>query len=381
MKFEYVDTTEGLSRFQAALEQVPSIALDLEAAGFHRYSDRVCLVQATLPTGARGGENWILDPLAIDVVPVLGPVLQDPAVPVLMHGADFDVRLLRRDFELRLRGLVDTQIVATLLGEPGIGLAALLEKYHGVKLAKKYQRADWAKRPLDHGMLEYAASDTAHLHALTRKLVLQLEQQGRGAWASEEFRLLESMEVSTDDDVDPVSRFKRARGLSPRELERLRAAWRWRDEIARRDDRAPFRVASDSVLMDAAVDPPRSVDDFADRKGVNGRLARSEGAALIAALEAAEEVDENDIAGFPRPPAGGRGRPTPDVEERANRLKEVRNRYAESLGVDRGALLPNAVLMEIAFEKPNQLSDLDRIDGIKQWQIETVGTDLLTALN
>ena len=377
MRFQYIDTAEGLERFGHALEAAPSVALDLEAAGFHRYSDRVCLAQVTLPDQG----NWVLDPLAVEIAPVLRPVLEDPGIPILMHGADFDLRLLQRDLDISLRGLLDTQIVATLLGEPGIGLASLLDKYAGVNLAKKYQRADWAKRPLKQEMLEYAVNDTAWLHELTRKLVVKLEQRGRGAWASEEFRLLEAIEHSEDDDVDPVTRVKGARDLSPRELERVRAAWRWRDAIARRDDRAPFRVASDKVLVDVALDPPRSPNEFADRKGVNGRLARSEGGDLIAALRRADEIDEGELDRYPRQESTGRGRPPPEVDALAGRLKKVRNRHAESLGVDRGALLPNAVLLEIAFEKPTELSDLDRIDGMKQWQIETVGEEILTVVN
>lgn len=377
MEFEYIDTVEGLARFGDALHAAGSIALDLEAAGFHRYSDRVCLVQVTLPTAG----NWVLDPLAVDVSATLRPVLEDPGIPVLMHGSDFDLRLLQRDLDISLRGLLDTQIVATLIGEPGIGLAALLEKYVGVELAKKYQRADWAKRPLKQDMLQYAVSDTAWLHRLTRKLVVKLEQRGRGAWASEEFRMLESIRHTEDEDVDPATRVKGARDLTPRELERVRAAWEWRDAIARREDRAPFRVASDAVLLDVAVDPPASPDDFARRKGVNGRMARSEGNDLLAALRRADAVPDSDVRRYPKPETTGRGRPSPDVEALASRLKEVRNRHAESLGVDRGALLPNAVLLEIAFERPKQVSDLDRIDGIKQWQIDTVGEEILTVVN
>jgi ribonuclease D len=377
MNFEYIDTPEGLERFVEVLRSASSVALDLEAAGFHRYSDRVCLIQITLPeTG-----NWVLDPLALDVGPTLRPVLENREVPVLMHGSDFDLRLLQRDLGISLRGLLDTQVVATLLGESGIGLAALLEKYVGVQLAKKYQRADWADRPLKREMLEYAVNDTAWLHELTRKLVVRLEQQGRGPWATEEFRLLETVEHSEDQDVDPVTRVKGARDLSPRELARLRAAWEWRDEIARREDRAPFRVASDGVLLDVSIDPPASPGAFAERKGVNGRLAHSEGASLLAVLRAADQLDDSELTRYPRPESTGRGRPTPDVEALANRLKEVRNRHADSLGVDRGALLPNAVLLEIAFEKPRELADLDRIDGMKRWQIDTVGADLLTVLN
>jgi len=379
MTFEYIDTPEQLAQMVRELASAPSIALDLEAAGFHRYSDKVCLIQISAP--GPDDLNWIIDPLAIDVSESLRGILEDPAIPIFMHGADFDLRLLDRDLDIHLQGLYDTQAVASLMGESSLGLAALLEKYLDVKLAKKYQRADWAKRPLSEDMLKYAAADTAYLHELVGILDKRLNSSGRGPWASEEFRILESIRYDGDSDADPVARVKKARGMSPRELERLRAALEWRDVIARREDRAPFRVASDQILMELAADPPRSTDEMANRKGMNGRLAQADGGDLLDRFSRVSELEESELRGFPRPPSTRRGRPSPEVEARADRLKTIRNRQAEALGVDRGTLLPNAVLLEIAFEEPGNRSDLERIDGMKAWQIEAVGSELLTAMN
>lgn len=379
MTFEYIDTPTGLAQLVRELSNAPSIALDLEAAGFHRYSDRVCLMQITVPDP--DGRNWIVDPLALDVSDALRPVLENPEVPIYMHGSDFDLRLLDRDLGIHLRGLYDTQAVASMLGESSLGLAALLEKYLDVKLAKKYQRADWAKRPLSEDMLRYAAADTAYLHELVSLLTRRLEESGRGPWASEEFRILESIRFEEDTEADPVLRVKRARDLSPRELERLREGLEWRDAIARREDRAPFRVISDQILMQLASDPPQSAGDMASRSGVNGRLAKSDGPDLLDRYDRVAEMEEGDLRGYPRSPGNGRGRPSPEVEALADRLKSVRNRRAEALGLDRGTLMPNAVILEIALEEPGDRSGLERIEGIKAWQIEAVGTELLTAMN
>ena len=157
----YVQTLEAARRFEDAIAGASLLALDCEAAGFHRYSDRLCLVQLSTPH-----ETFVLDPLAIDLTPHLGPFLEDPHRRVIMHGAAYDLRLLARDLGITIANLADTQVAASLLGEPAVGLQALLASHLGVSVSKKFQRADWAKRPLTREMIDYAAGDTRHLHRL-----------------------------------------------------------------------------------------------------------------------------------------------------------------------------------------------------------------------
>jgi ribonuclease D len=376
MSFVFIDRPDRLDAVAASLRSGGAIALDCEAAGFHRYSDRLCLIQLTDPSGG----DWILDPLAVDVAPLLRDVLEDPSVDVLMHGSDFDLRLLDRDLGIHVRGLVDTQIAASLLGESALGLAALLEKHVDVRLAKKYQRADWAQRPLTQDMLEYAAADTRHLHTLVGRLTAMLEEQGRVEWARQEYARLEQVRWEDDSDVDPVARVRKARRLPPREVSRLRAALEWRDEIARRLDRAAFRVAPDDALIDVAVERPRTLDDLARFKGLNRRLAQAEGAELLRRLDEVDALDEGTLVGFPRRHADGPGRPTPEVEAVAERLKTVRNARADELGLARGTLLSNATLLEIAREHPRSMPQLADVPGIRTWQVEAVGARLLEQL-
>lgn len=376
MSFEFVENVEDARRVLSEIADSRSIALDLEAAGFHRFSDRVCLIQISTPEG----RDLILDPLAMEVGDVLRPFLEDPNREILMHGSDYDLRLLDRDLNIHLTALFDTQAAAQVLGEPGLGLAALLEKFLDVKLAKKFQRADWAKRPLPQDMLEYAACDTRYLHKLVGLIRVKLDEAGRAHWADEEFRALETIRSEEDLDADPVIRVKKARDLALREVARLREAVQWRDGIARALDRAPFRVASDEVLMDAATNPPRSAGEFASRKGMNGRLAHAEGEALIESIRKIDELPDSELTPWPRPKRDGRGRPPPEVEEVADRLKAIRNRTADELGLDRGTLMPNAVVVETAFMHPRSKEELGQVQGLKKWQIEAVGERLLAAL-
>lgn len=377
MSFQYIDREQDATQLSEALSSGDPFALDCEAAGFHRYSDRLCLVQVT--TG--GGKDFILDALAFDVGSILREPLQDPGVPVLMHGADYDLRLLDRDVGISLRGLVDTQVAASLLGESSLGLAALLEKHLDVRLAKKYQRADWAKRPLPDDMLDYAASDTRYLHELVARLEARLESSGRATWAEEEYRSLEEVRWEDSTDEDPVSRVKVARDLGPRQVALLREALQWRDGIARAQDRAPFRIASDQVLVDVVSSRPRNTSELSQTKGLNGRLAQEFGRELLDRLESIDRLDDGDIVGMPKRPRGnGLGRPTPEVEELNDRLKRVRNRRAGDLGIDRGTLLPNASLLEIARAAPTSPEELAAVAGLRQWQVEVLGPGLLEVL-
>ncbi|HSW28714.1 MAG TPA: HRDC domain-containing protein [Longimicrobiales bacterium] len=370
--------TDGLRRDLASSSR---IALDCEAAGFHRYSDRLCLLQITTES-----DSYILDPLAFDPSELLRSVLEDPSIPVLMHGADYDLRLLDRDLGILLRGLFDTQVAAALLGEKALGLQALLESRLGVSLSKKYQRADWAERPLADGMLEYAADDTRYLFRLADVLAGELAAAGRTAWAEEECRFLEESATGRGDDdaepEDPVTRVKGARDLTPREVTALREALEWRDRMARERDKAPFRVVGDQPLLEAVLRRPLDQRELAEIKGFPVGLARSEGSELLDRFDRVAQLPDEEIRPYPRSPRrGGPGRAAPDAEELAEKLKVARNKRADELGLDRGTLMANALVQAIAVQRPATLEALARLDGIRGWQVEAVGQVLLEVLD
>ncbi len=345
------------------------LALDCEAAGYHRYSDRLCLVQLSGPR-----DTWLVDALAFDASDLLRSPLEDPGREIIMHGASYDLRLLSRDLGIRVRGVFDTQVAAALLGESALGLSALLERFLGVHLPKKYQRADWAMRPLPAEMLEYAAADTRHLSALADILRARLEEKGRFAWASEEFRWLERTASRCEDpDPDPATNMRNARHLAPRALQRLRALWTWRDEVARRRDRAPFRVAADNVLLQLAESPPRSIGELGRRRGLSPVLARTDGGRLFEHLDHAESIPESRIAAGRRRREGSFPRLLPEAEERAGRLRAARVRRARELGLDPGLLLPNKTILQIVRADPSSPEELARVPQVRAWQVEVLG--------
>lgn len=374
MSHIYVESADFADRLAEDLARAERIALDCEAAGFHRYSDRLCLIQLTV-----FDRTYVIDPLGFDATDLLRGPLEDPGLETVMHGADFDLRLLSRDLGIRLQGLSDTQILAALAGEEALGLQSLLESRLDVKLSKKYQRADWAQRPLTESMLEYAAEDTRHLERLADGLLEELDRLGRRSWAAEECRALEAVadDVQDEEPVDPVTRVKGARDLSDRQVTALREALQWRDEIARERDRAPFRVVGEPPLVEAVARKPGRVEELHDIRGFPKGLARSDGDELLRRLHAVTELSDDELVPYPRNVNRGAGRPPPEVEARFRRLKKIRNRVAAELELPRGTLLANAVLTEIAREEPTNREELVAVEGMRSWKADVLGDELL----
>lgn len=382
----HVRTRRDADKVARTLAQGGDVAVDCEAAGFHRYSDRLCLVQLSTEV-----ETFVLDPLAVELGATLGPVLGDPGRRVIMHGASYDLRLLRRDLEAGVANLFDTQVAAELAGEPAVGLQALLKRHLGVEVSKKYQRADWAKRPLPAEMIEYAAGDTRHLHRLAAAMEGALRRLGREAWAEEECRrMLEQVAVEADAEErtgggaapgdDPLTRVKGARRLDPRSTTALRRALEWRDGVARALDRATFRVASDAALMAVALARPRSTEGLARTKGFPARMARKQGRALVAAMAQVERTADAALEPYPASVGRGRGMPSREEEAAFDRLKAARDRTAERLGIARGRLMANSVLRRVAAAKPGNLAELEALADVRRWQAAELGKELLRVL-
>jgi ribonuclease D len=378
MSYVHIRDASAARKLVEELQGSGRFALDCEAAGFHRYSDRLCLLQLTTESA-----TYILDPLAFDPTDLLKGPLEDPGVTVVMHGADYDLRLLDRDLGIRLQGLFDTQVAASMLGEKALGLQALLEGRLSVSLSKKYQRADWAERPLSDEMLDYAADDTRYLMKLADLLIEDLERAGRRGWAEDECRALEDNALTKPPETepeDPVTRVKGARDLSPREVAALREALEWRDALARHRDRAPFRVVGDQPLIAAALTQPLDQRELANIKGFPSALARTDGGDLLRRFDHVAQLPDDELRGYPRNHRRGPGRPPPEVEQLAERLKSVRNRRADELGLDRGTLMANALVIAIATAAPSDVEELRTIEGIRPWQVDAVGPALLEAL-
>jgi ribonuclease D len=334
-RIEWIRDTESL---ESLLKRSGggTLAVDCEADSLHHYPDKVCLVQLSVD-----GADYLVDPLAGVDLGRLGPVLADPAVRKVFHGADYDLRILDRDYGLEVRGLFDTMIAARLVGERSFGLAALLGKHLDVEVDKRFQRADWSRRPLTAEMERYAAMDTRYLGRLTDGFEQRLEELGRTSWAAEEFGRIEQVRWNRNAKDEAWKKVKGAGRLDRRQLAIVRELWRWREEAARARDRPPFMILRDAVMIDLAQRRPRDSGELAKIRGMpRGWADGRRGRELLRAIASGEELDAEEL---PHGPKRRKPRAT-GSDERLGALRQERDRLAEELDLEpsvvatRGAL-------------------------------------------
>lgn len=367
---------ESEGDLKAALDGLagqPLLAMDTEAAGYHRYRDRVCLVQISTRT-----DTWVVDALAVDIA-LLDRVLSDERTEVVLHDADYDLRLLARDHGLRVARLFDTKVAAQLLGQRAIGLAGLTEQFLGVQLDKTHQRADWARRPLTRQQLEYAADDTRYLPALRDRLAEELITAGRMDWALEEFALrVSAPPANAEPRAEAFWKLRNTRDLRGKQLAVLRAVHGWRDAKARTRDVAPFRVLSNDAVVGIARDCPVSRKALASVAGMPASLVDRHAGELLGVVRRALRSDPETWPvrkRRPRPPP-----PDAALDERIERLKGVRDRMADDLGLERGFLMPRAQLEDIARKRPDSVVALKELADVRNWQVDVLGGQILRAL-
>ena len=369
---QLIADAEALKRQVDRLAQQKRVALDTEAASFHRYVDRVYLIQLGSDV-----ETFLVDPLSVDDLSPLGHLLKEPSIEIVLHDADYDLRILNRDYGFTACSLFDTKVAAQLAGEPGVGLGALLEKYFGVTLNKKLQRADWSRRPLTPEMIEYAAADTRYLPLLRDRLESRLEQEGRLEWAREEFRLLEGIRWKQPArNAEAYLRVKGAKVLPRKSLAILREVFEWREGVAKAMDRAPFRVLGNAALLAIAKAAPRSLSSLKAVPGVPASAVARYGGDLVHVVKQGSAVPPAELPVVKRP-----ARPQHDhaYDKRLEALKNLRNRRAKEVQMESGMLCPNGTLQAVARATPTTEKQLSKVQELREWQAEVLGKKEIVA--
>lgn len=367
-----IATEADLASSLGGLGGVSAVALDTEADSLHHYFEKVCLIQITA-----GEKDLLFDPLAgLDLKPLFAWLA---GRPLIFHGADYDLRLLDRDFGFRPAEVFDTMIAAQLLGYPEVGLSALLERHFGVVLDKRSQKADWSRRPLPPALRAYAAADTHHLPALADRLREALARRGRLHWHREACaRLLTARWNAREPDPERAWRVQGSRSLSPRGMAMLRALWWWRDAEARGSDLPPFRILGNEALVALAGQAAEAEDgEFVPRMKLPRTLVGERRERLQEAVRRARAM------GPPACPVAPKtARPARDhaAEAAAARMRAARDQVAARLEMDAGLLAPRATLLAVAAARPRNREELRKLGLLAEWQIEAVGEALLSAL-
>ncbi len=362
--------TPAFEALVATWRDEPVVGLDTEAASFHRFRDRVYLLQLSTPD-----QTVIVDPVGTNGLEPLRPWFDHGNTQFIFHDADYDLRLMHREAGLRIRSLFDTRVAAQFLNLPGIGLGAILESRFGIKTDKRFQRADWSARPLTKEMLTYAATDTHYLPDLRIAFRDELLGLGRLSWFEEECELLTKVEWPAAEPPElTFFKIKGARDLDRRGLATLRELHVWREAIADRLDRALFRVIGNEALVVIATQRPRDIPALERIRGIGAENIARRGAEILQAVERGNAIPEAELPAFPRHP---RYRPDPAFDSRVDRLKAWRTTLAARIDLPPGLVAPNATLDSVARLAPTTVAELLAVPGIRRWQVGEFGTELL----
>lgn len=368
--YRYIDSKPGLDKLTSRMKKAARVALDTEADSLHHYYEKTCLMQLTLEE-----ENFIVDPLAgLDLSHFLTVLSR---IRLILHSAEFDLRLLRNSFNFRPQAEVfDTMLGAQLLGFRKISLADMVKVYFDVKMTKKGQRSDWSRRPLEPGQLAYAVKDTRYLEPMAERQYARLKELGREDWHRQSCeRMVASTLSNSERDPDEVWRIKGHSKLKPRQLAFLRELWRWREKEAAQVDRPPFMIIGNQQLLHlatwaAARENSRPLNfPKLPRHFTGDRLRR-----LKQTIRRAQDLEPQK---WPQPRAGRIPEPAGPAFEQ---LRSECARIAGELDID-PTLIANRRTLEIVSRKlPGTIEEMMSQGNMMQWQAELLAPGFLEIL-
>jgi ribonuclease D len=360
--YTYVDSADALREMLAWMVPAHRLAIDTEADSLYHYHEKVCLVQLTVR-----GRNFVVDPLAkLDLGPFMAALAGQTLV---LHSADYDLRMLRSSFGFRPKaGVIDTMMAAQLLGYERIGLSSLLEKFSGRTFSKGGQKSDWSRRPLSPAQLHYAVDDTRYLEPLADRLLAELARAGRQHWFEQGCQA--AIDVTACDRVaDPEHewRTKGVRDLTRSQAAFVRELWTWREREAQQADRPPFKILGDAGLLELAVwaeKHPKADLARAPKLPRDFRGARLE--SLRKAILRASCLGPSDWP-EPRPRFSGE-RQSPGAC--FGRLRESVARLAADLHIQASVIASRMALEEISRRRPTDMAGILQAGGLLRWQAE-----------
>lgn len=363
-----VNNAETYQKMLAHLSTQDTIAIDTESNSLHAYHEQVCLIQLSSPE-----RDFLLDPFAFEDLSELGTLFARSDIQKIFHAGDYDIACLKRDFDLTFHNIFDTMIAATALAEPNLGFAALNEKYFGLVLDKKYQRANWGERPLKSEMLSYAQADLHYLIPLRAALLPQLEASNRLQLVLEEgegmARLVKPNELHSED----IWRVKGAQDLSAEALSLLDALNHLRETIASKRDVPPFKVLSDRALTEIAQTQPHYIQELSLLPSLPERQVRRYGSLLMQTIQAWRENPQKVL---PR-----RNHRLSDAEiKRRDALSNWRKQAGLDEGIPSNAIISRELLDRLAHQQFANIDELEQAMKYFPYRFERYGNAIFQAM-
>jgi ribonuclease D len=362
----WVAKPDELQQLADELVHWKRIAVDTESNSLHAFQEQLCLIQFSTPR-----TDYLVDPLGLKNLNPLQIIFRTPGIELVFHAAEYDLICLKRDFSITVASLFDTMQAARILGYEKVGLDSMLEIKLGIKLNKKYQKADWGERPLSYEMLNYARLDTHHLLDLRDSLQTELQARGRWDLAQEEFVRLAHGNGNGKGEVPAWQRVKGAQKFTDRQLTILQQLCTWREKQAKQMNRPPFKVIDDKRLIAITQTLPETHKDLT-KLGLTARQIHLFGNEI---LEAVRRGKQTTMVSRPHSL-----RPNQAFLDRLNVLSEWRKKVGLKTGVESDVILPRNWMNHIAEKNPGNLKELANLMPDSPWRIKEFGEEILAVI-
>lgn len=369
-----IDQPQALSDALDEISKAGEVALDTEANSLYVYQERICVVQIST-----GKKIYIFDPVRLKEMSPLNCITSDPKIIKYIHGADYDVGGLKRDFQLEFTNIFDTMVAAQFTNFPRIGMADLVEHFFNVHLEKKFTKSNWGERPISVQQMIYLCKDVQYLIDLGRLLRQKLEEADLVEEAELEFRRLESRQsMEPVRNLRNIWAMKGVRGLSPMALSVMYELYLWREKRAERINIPPFKIINNKTMMEIAEAKPRDKNQLLTIKGITHTVYNRCGHDLLRCVRKGL-TSRVDRIPLPEKKKGRRSVHWED-QELVDVLKKYRQAEAAKREIHHLAVLPGQTLEEIARIKPHTPEDLLAIDGFGLKRLKLYGEDVLKIL-
>lgn len=362
----WVQTQKSLNTMLEDLTSQPRIAVDTESNSLHAYREQVCLLQFSTPKA-----DYLVDPLALSHLDELAPIFANPNIEKIFHAAEYDLICLKRDFNFKFSNLFDTMHAARVLGYPAVGLDKLLGDKFAIPIDKRYQKANWAARPLPEEQIQYAMLDTHYLFDLRDVLEKELKEKEMLGFAVEDFKRACSEDIKLRVNGESWERFSGRKDLSLRELTIVSYLCKWREKEAERLNRPPYKVVMDDVFIKLAKNPPEKKVDLSGM-GLSEKQIRLWGDVILGAIKRGSEsvlVERKQAE-----------RKQDAVLRRIEKIKAWRKKIGLEMKVESDIILPKPYLSILSENELKSLDELNVLMKDSPVRFEKFGVQILKAL-
>lgn len=367
---EWIDTPERLMEVSNDLQSQSILGIDTESNSLYVYKEQVCLIQISTPNN-----DYLIDPLAIKDMSPLAPVFASTSLEKVFHAAEYDILCLKRDFDFEMNNIFDTMLAARALGHKNTGLGSILEEKYNLQAEKKYQRANWGKRPVNKDMLKYAQMDSHFLIEIRNQFYTELESKQRLELVDEDFIRLTHIEPPKSATYEEDA-WKMANGQNyhSKQISVLMSLCKFRDKLAQEKNVPLFKIFPNRFIQTLVETMPVNREDFYSMGYSPIRsVERYMNPILSIIIEAKKNKNQYQVH--------HNHRPEWDFFKRLDAIRAWRKQKASELQVMSDIILPKDILMDITHQNPNTMAELAEIMKEIPWRYEHFGEEILTVIH